>query len=358
MSKVNGSIAILGSGETSPNLVSAHKQVVNNIKDEVNAYLIDTPFGFQENADELTSKLKEFYKKSVNIEINVASFRNKKVINSINYFQMIEELSNSNFIFAGPGSPSYASKTWADSEIPELFKEHINKGGVAVFSSAAASTLGVKTLPVYEIYKVGTEPYWEKGLNILDIFELNCTVIPHFNNKEGGTHDTSFSYVGEKRIKALLTKEFTNILGIDEHTALIINGEKNSFEVIGIGNVTVLNPSGETKFQKESIYNLNELKDLLTMPKNSIYKEKGKKVNLDETSQLKKDIAKLRLELKNEKNYSEIFNNLVHKLISLRNSLREKKSFEEADEIRNLLDDLGIELEDNKDSSSWSFKDQ
>ena len=36
MSKVNGSIAILGSGETSPNLVSAHKQVVNNIKDEVN----------------------------------------------------------------------------------------------------------------------------------------------------------------------------------------------------------------------------------------------------------------------------------------------------------------------------------
>ena len=99
MSKVNGSIAILGSGETSPNLVSAHKQVVNNIKDEVNAYLIDTPFGFQENADELTSKLKEFYKKNVNIEINVASFRNKKVINSINYFQMIEELSNSNFIF-------------------------------------------------------------------------------------------------------------------------------------------------------------------------------------------------------------------------------------------------------------------
>ena len=139
--------------------------------------------------------------------------------------------SNSNFIFAGPGSPSYASKTWVDSEIPELFKEHINKGGVAVFSSAAASTLGVKTLPVYEIYKVGTEPYWEKGLNILDIFELNCTVIPHFNNKEGGTHDTSFSYVGKKRIETLLSKEFTNILGIDEHTALIINGEKNSFEV-------------------------------------------------------------------------------------------------------------------------------
>ena len=57
----------------------------------------------------------------------------------------------------------------------------------------------------------------------------------------------------KKRIKALLTKEFTNILGIDEHTALIINGEKNSFEVIGIGNVTVLNPS-ERQSSKKKVY--------------------------------------------------------------------------------------------------------
>ena len=140
MSKVKGSIAILGSGETSPNLVTVHRRLINNLGKKVNAYMIDTPFGFQENADELVKKLKEFYKKSINIEIDLASFRDKKAINSINYFEMLEALSDSNFIFAGPGSPSYASKTWIESGIPDLFKNHITKGGSAVFSSAAAST--------------------------------------------------------------------------------------------------------------------------------------------------------------------------------------------------------------------------
>ena len=53
--------------------------------------MIDTPFGFQENADELVKKLVEFYKKSINIEIKLASFRDKKAINSINYFEMQEQ---------------------------------------------------------------------------------------------------------------------------------------------------------------------------------------------------------------------------------------------------------------------------
>ena len=100
MSKVKGSIAILGSGETSPNLVTVHRRLINNLGKEVNAYMIDTPFGFQENADELVNKLKEFYEKSINIKIDLASFRDKKAINSINYFEMLEALSESNFIFA------------------------------------------------------------------------------------------------------------------------------------------------------------------------------------------------------------------------------------------------------------------
>ena len=68
MKKVNGSIAILGSGETSPNLVSVHRKLLNKIGDDVSASLIDTPFGFQENADQLVDKLIEFYDVSLNID--------------------------------------------------------------------------------------------------------------------------------------------------------------------------------------------------------------------------------------------------------------------------------------------------
>ena len=41
----------------------------------------------------------------------------------------------------------------------------------------------------------------------------------------------------------------TNILGIDEHTALIINGEEDSFEVEGLGEVTVINKNVTKKFK-------------------------------------------------------------------------------------------------------------
>ena len=52
-----------------------------------------------------------------------------------------------------------------------------------------------------------------------------------------------------------------------------------------------------------------------------------------------------------------MFDTLVTDLISLRNSFRDDKKFDESDNIRNLLEKLDIVIEDDKKSSSWSFKD-
>ena len=45
--------------------------------------------------------------------------------------------------------------------------------------------------------------------------------IPHYDNKEGGTHDTRFCYLGEQRLAALeaLLPDEVGVLGVDEHTA-------------------------------------------------------------------------------------------------------------------------------------------
>ena len=117
MQEVNGSIAILGSGETSPNLVSVHRNLINKIDGEVIASLIDTPFGFQENADQLVEKLIEFYEVSLNTDIKLASYRTKKDFKSVEYFEFTKIIQGSNFIFSGPGSPSYASKNWIDTDL-------------------------------------------------------------------------------------------------------------------------------------------------------------------------------------------------------------------------------------------------
>ena len=361
MQEVNGSIAILGSGETSPNLVSVHRNLINKIDGEVIASLIDTPFGFQENADQLVDKLIEFYDVSLNLEINLASFRNKKYFKSVEYFEFIKKIQSSNFIFSGPGSPSYATKNWIDTDVPEIFKERLCSGSSLIFASAAASTLGIRTIPVYEIYKVGIDPYWEKGINLLEVFDIDCVVVPHFNNKEGGNHDTSISYLGAKRMEILQEIQPTNILGIDEHTALIIDAKENLFEVEGLGQVTVINQNETQNFKNGEKYSLDDLRKLLESTETKQIKVRA---DNDQNSQdeqiedvLRKEIAELRLEIEKNNKNSENINNLINKLISYRIELRSSQKYEESDIVRDFLTESNIEIEDDRNSSSWKFKD-
>jgi hypothetical protein len=70
---------------------------------------------------------------------------------------------------------------------------------------------------------------------------LPAVVVPHFNNAEGGTHDTRFCYMGDRRLSLLeaqLPPEVF-ILGVDEHTACIFDLDDRTASVEGVGSVTV-----------------------------------------------------------------------------------------------------------------------
>jgi hypothetical protein len=109
------------------------------------------------------------------------------------------------------------------------------------FASAAALTLGRFTVPVYEIYKVGDDLRWLDGLNLVAEAGLDAVVIPHFDNAEGGNHDTRFCYLGERRLAAMerLLPDSTFVLGVDEHTACTIDLDAQTATVEGRGVVTV-----------------------------------------------------------------------------------------------------------------------
>ena len=354
-----GTIAILGSGETSPNLVSVHRELLADLEKSSDAYMIDSPFGFQENAKQLVEKIQEFYKVSLNIDINLASYRKIEELGTKSYYKSIQMLENASFIFAGPGSPSYASKLWSGNEFEQTLTNHLLNGKNGLFASAAASTLGEYTLPVYEIYKVGMDPYWEKGLNILKVYDLSCTVIPHFNNAEGGNHDTSYSYVGKNRMSTLLGKAYTNILGIDEHTALVISGKNNSFKVIGLGNVTIINSEGTHIFGKDSEEKLDVLQKLLKVNAENDT-QINESINLDLTSSDKsalKEIASLEIQIEKNKKNIERFESLVEQLITLRSELRDDKNYELSDKVRDILESLGLQIEDTDQGIQWKVID-
>ncbi len=65
--------------------------------------------------------------------------------------------------------------------------------------------------------------------------------MPHFDNAEGGNHDTRFCYIGERRLRVLerAMPEDVFILGVDSHTALVLDLERGGASVFGLGGVTV-----------------------------------------------------------------------------------------------------------------------
>ncbi len=233
-------LVIMGSGETSPTMSKVHRELLGRAGAGP-AVMLDTPFGFQENADDISAKALAYFKESVQRELVVASFRAAEGADPLAYETMLARLREAAYVFAGPGSPSYALAQWMASQVPAVLAQKLRAGGCVTFASAAACTLGPFALPVYEIYKVGEKVRWLEGLNLIGEAGVPAVVVPHFNNAEGGNHDTRYCYMGERRLsrlEAMLPPEVF-ILGVDEHTALILDLDAATATVAGLGSVTV-----------------------------------------------------------------------------------------------------------------------
>ena len=235
-------LAIMGSGETAPTMTKVHRSLFATMgAGPVPAVFLDTPFGFQANADELTERTVAYFRESVDRVMGVASFRRASRADALDVERLRLQLRDASLVFAGPGSPSYALRQWAGSPVPVELAEKLRTGGCVTFSSAAALTLGVATVPVYEVYKVGADPEWLPGLDLTAATGLSVAVIPHYDNAEGGTHDTRFCYLGEGRLQTLEGELDTDtfVLGVDEHTAAVFDLEAGTMSVLGRGGVTV-----------------------------------------------------------------------------------------------------------------------
>lgn len=233
-------LVIIGSGETSPTMVKLHRELLAEAGPGPGS-VIDTPFGFQANAEDLTDKILEYFRDSVGRSLDVARWRRRDEP-TIARERTLELLGRSSWAFAGPGSPSYALRQWIDTPVPGRLLELVRRGGTLTMGSAAAVTLGAYSLPVYEIYKVGDEPTWLPGLDLLGALTgLAAAVVPHFDNREGGRHDTRYCYMGEQRLVELeaMLPEDVGVIGIDEHTAAIIDVESATVEVRGAGGMTL-----------------------------------------------------------------------------------------------------------------------
>lgn len=234
-------LAIMGSGETAPTMKAPHRRIFERLGSDVDAVLLDTPFGFQENAPILAEKAIEYFRDAVGQAVAAAGLTRTDGDDTVAIERGIARVRAADWLFAGPGSPTYALAQWTDTAVPDAITEKLRSGGAVVFSSAAALTLGIATVPVYEIYKVGRDPHWLDGLDVLSEVGLHVAVIPHYDNAEGGNHDTRFCYLGERRLAMLEPSlpEGAFVLGIDEHTGIVMDLDADTAEIVGKGAVTL-----------------------------------------------------------------------------------------------------------------------
>lgn len=252
--EVTGKIVLFGSGETGKHGRLVQEHVLSAYRKPVRVAIIETPAGFQPNVDVVTAKLRAFYEHNLqNFKpaVTIVPARHRGTQHDPDDPEVAGLLADQDVIFAGPGSPTYVVRQLAESATLAAIRQRLAAGASVLLASAAAAAAGALTIPVYELFKVGADPAWVPGLDLFDIFGLPIVVVPHWNNAEGGADlDTTHCYIGSARFEQLMAMlpPRLALLGIDEHTAVVIDGADRSIVVRGAGSATVLVEGVTTTF--------------------------------------------------------------------------------------------------------------
>jgi hypothetical protein len=260
-----GQIAFLGSGETARSGGAIFEALARSLSEPPRIAILETPAGFELNSAQVAGRVAEFMRTRLrNFEpvIELVPARKRGTPFSPDDAEILQPLLRANFIFMGPGSPTYAIRQLEGSLAWDLVRARHRMGAVLAFSSSAAIAVGCWALPVYEIFKAGAEVYSLAGLNLFRDYGVTLSFIPHWNNAEGGDEmDTSRCFIGLDRFDIWSNRlpPGNTTVGLDEHTGLILDFETGACAVSGVGSVSLLRSGDPRIFQAGSQFDLTEL---------------------------------------------------------------------------------------------------
>ncbi len=255
-----GWLTLIGSGETAPGMARVHRSLLASLRQPAKPAFIDTPADFELGLETIHTRFREFFHTRLGLPLQIASLpRGQEEAERL--AQALAVVSAANYLVAGPGSPSYAVRRWRGSALYAALVERWQAGAQLVFASSAAIAISRHTLPVYEIYKVGQDLHWIEGLDLLGPFGYDLAIVTHWDNAEGGTHDTRACFMGMERFERLrgLLPPSAAVLGIDEHTACTLDLDLGTGRVMGRGGVTILRASETQRYLKGQTFSLDEL---------------------------------------------------------------------------------------------------
>ena len=342
-----GLITLIGSGETAPSGRVLYEPAFDRLPKPVKVAVMETPAGFELNSAHVASRVSEFIRhrlQNYKPDVTVVPARRRDAEFGTNNPDVLRPLLDADCIFMGPGSPSYAVRHLAGTYAWDMMKARHRLGACLTFASSAAIAIGETAVPIYEIYKVGEDPHWIPGLDLLGPLGLRIACVTHWNNTEGGANlDTSRCYIGRARLETLLPalSDGTVVVGIDEHTALTLDFSERVCRVLGKGTVTLVNDGRERVFKTGSDFPMSEIGDV-RIP--------------DASEGISPDVwaAMSEAERTKEEATSSLSDEAAA-LIEEREEARRTKQWDRADALRDQLAEMGYAVTDTPDGTQWEI---
>ncbi|MDE3094364.1 MAG: hypothetical protein KGJ47_11360, partial [Acidobacteriota bacterium] len=340
-----GVIALLGSGETAPGMTKVHRRLLAR-HDDVLAVNLDSPYGFQENVEQVTGKLVDYFDTSLHTQLRALALPSYESASDVERALVKHAVRSATYVFAGPGSPSYALAQWTPLDLVSDLRAVLDNDGTVCFSSAAVLTLGSHTAPIYEIYKVGAPATWLEGLDLFAELGLSCAAIPHFDNAEGRNYDTRYCYIGERRLVELEEQlpTGTAILGVDEHTALTFDLAADSVSVTGRGH-------GHWRYRAQTLTLENGTTTDLRALREFAHATTAVSPRPRPTEP-SRDLDALLASVHTQPSFDPA--PLIDALLTLRGELKARGDYDLADALRRALTDSGVEVRDTPDGVTWT----
>ena len=222
---MNGSLALVGSGEYLPAMTQFEKSLVSDgVKNGKEARYLQIPTAAgRESSDRL-----EYWKelglrqaKSIGVEATyLPIFTREDAFNQ----KYVDTVANSALMYMSGGDPHHLAQVLIDTPLWDAILENWKTGASLAGCSAGAMVLSAH-IPNFRLLKKTPTA----GLNLLP----EIRIIPHFNK--------FFKWIPESAAKVLLHVPDNSILiGVDELTAIVKRSGDTEWVVIGAAKVHVL----------------------------------------------------------------------------------------------------------------------
>jgi len=222
---MNGSLALVGSGEYLPPMANFEKSLLNDgIKNGKRPIYIQIPTAAGKETPDRLEYWKQLGKAQadrLDVDSIFLPIFTREDANNPEYVTLMRD---SALMYMSGGDPHYLAETLMDTPLWEAILENWSTGASLAGCSAGAMVLS-SHIPNFRLLKKSPTA----GLNLLP----EIRVIPHF--------DKFFKWIPESAAKVLLHVPDNSILiGVDELTAIVRRGGQDHWVVVGEAKVHVL----------------------------------------------------------------------------------------------------------------------